>query len=93
MAQVMEQVDLYVGGDDLAIANLTGHPTAVFPDTFREQDGRDRPGSITFTGRLYEETTLLAVAHAFQQAAGLHLRRPPLDKYLDAVDKPESQQS
>jgi Asp-tRNA(Asn)/Glu-tRNA(Gln) amidotransferase A subunit family amidase len=89
MAQVMEQVDLYVGGDDLAITNLTGHPTAVFPDGFREQDGRERPGSITFTGRLYEETTLLAVAHAYQQAAGFHLRRPPLEKFLAEAEKDE----
>jgi hypothetical protein len=36
MARLMERVDLYVGsGQDLAIANLTGHPTAVLPDAFR----------------------------------------------------------
>jgi hypothetical protein len=40
------------------------------------------PGSVTLTGRLYGETTLLAVAHAFQQATGDHLRRPPLEVFL-----------
>ena len=40
------------------------------------------PGSITLTGRLYDESTLLAVAHAFQQATGDHLKRPPLEVYL-----------
>src|SRR5262249_28775211 len=82
IARLMDKVDLYVGGDDLSIRNLTGHPTAVLPDGFREQNGRERPGSISFTGRLYDETTLLAVAHAYQQAVGSHLKRPPLERFL-----------
>lgn len=83
MARLMETVDLYVGnGEDLEITNLTGHPTAVLPDTFKSRQERDVPGSITFTGRLYGETTLLAVANAYQQAAGHHLRRPPLERFL-----------
>jgi Asp-tRNA(Asn)/Glu-tRNA(Gln) amidotransferase A subunit family amidase len=83
MAKLMETVDLYVGiGQDLAITNLTGHPTVVLPDGFRDRNGREAPGSITFTGRLYDESTILAVASAYQQARGDHLKRPPLDKYL-----------
>jgi Asp-tRNA(Asn)/Glu-tRNA(Gln) amidotransferase A subunit family amidase len=82
MARLFETVDLYVGGNDLTITNLTGHPTAVLPDGFREQSGRERPGSITFTGRLYDESTLLAVASAYQQAVGTHLKHPPLERYL-----------
>jgi Asp-tRNA(Asn)/Glu-tRNA(Gln) amidotransferase A subunit family amidase len=80
MAHLMEQVDLYVGGNDLLITNLTGHPTAVMPNGFRKQDGAEVPTAITFTGRLYGETELLAVAHAYQQATGFHLKRPPMDK-------------
>ena len=83
MAERMAKVDLYVGsGQDLSITNLTGHPTVVFPMGFRDRDGRARPGSVTLTGRLFDESTLLAVAHAFQQATGDHLRRPPLERYL-----------
>jgi Asp-tRNA(Asn)/Glu-tRNA(Gln) amidotransferase A subunit family amidase len=83
MAERLAAVDLYVGsGQDLPITNLTGHPSAVFPMGFRDRDGRKMPGSVTLTGRLYDETTLLAVAHIFQQATGDHLRRPPLDTYL-----------
>ena len=82
MARLMTTVDLYVGGNDLSITNLTGHPTAVLPHGFRDDNGRERPGSITFTGQLYGESTLLAVAAAFQQAAGHHLKRPPLERYL-----------
>jgi Asp-tRNA(Asn)/Glu-tRNA(Gln) amidotransferase A subunit family amidase len=82
MVRLMSTVDLYVGGNDLSITNLTGHPTAVLPHGFREQDGRQRPGSITFTGQLYGESTLLAVAVAFQEAVGDHIKRPPLERYL-----------
>jgi Asp-tRNA(Asn)/Glu-tRNA(Gln) amidotransferase A subunit family amidase len=82
MARLMGTVDLYVGGQDLSITNLTGHPTAVLPHGFSDRNGREAPGSITFTGRLYDESTLLAVAVAFQNAVGDHLKRPPLERYL-----------
>jgi Asp-tRNA(Asn)/Glu-tRNA(Gln) amidotransferase A subunit family amidase len=85
MAERMKAVDMYVSsGQDLAITNLTGHPSVVFPMGFRERDGRDRPGSVVLTGRLYDETTLLSVAHAFQQATGDHRKQPPLENYLAA---------
>jgi Asp-tRNA(Asn)/Glu-tRNA(Gln) amidotransferase A subunit family amidase len=80
MEEVMRQVDLYVGGNDLVITNLTGHPTVVLPDAFLKSDAGERPGSIKFTGRLFGETELLAVAAAYQKATGYHLRRPALDK-------------
>jgi Asp-tRNA(Asn)/Glu-tRNA(Gln) amidotransferase A subunit family amidase len=86
MEEVMGQVDLYVRGNDLLLTNLTGHPTVVMPDGFRKAGGLETPTAITFTGRLYGETELLAVAHAYQQATGHHLRRPPMDK--PAEEKP-----
>jgi Asp-tRNA(Asn)/Glu-tRNA(Gln) amidotransferase A subunit family amidase len=43
-----------------------------------------QPGAVTFTGRLFGESDLLAVAHAFQLATGDHLRRPPLEQLLAA---------
>jgi Asp-tRNA(Asn)/Glu-tRNA(Gln) amidotransferase A subunit family amidase len=83
MAERMEKVDLYVGsGLDLPITNLTGHPTAVFPVGFRDRNGRAMPGSLTLTGRLFDETRLLAVAHAIQQAARENLAPPPVARYL-----------
>jgi Asp-tRNA(Asn)/Glu-tRNA(Gln) amidotransferase A subunit family amidase len=80
MEEMMRQVDLYVGGNDLLLANLTGHPTVVLANGWRKEDERELPRSITFTGRLYGETELLAVAHTYQRATGYHLRRPPLDR-------------
>lgn len=80
MEEVMAKVDLYMGGNDLLLTNLTGHPTAVLPNGFRKAGGVEVPSSVTFTGRLFGETELLAVAHAYQQATGHHLKRPPMDK-------------
>ncbi len=76
----MAKVDLYVGGNDLVLTNLTGHPTVVLPNGFRKTGDAEVPTALTFTGRLYGETELLAVAHAYQQATGHHLKRPPMDK-------------
>lgn len=81
METIFEKVDLYVGGfADLGITNLTGHPTAVLPGGFNTQGGVSTPSPIMFTGRLFGETELLALAHAYQQATGHHLKRPPMDK-------------
>jgi len=78
MQTVFEKVDLYVGGDDLTLTNLTGHPTVVLPEGFSDRKGRRVPFSLTFTGRLYGESELLAVAHAYQQTTGVHLEHPVL---------------
>ena len=83
MAKVMEKVDLYVGGNDLLLTNLTGHPTVCVPNGFTKRDGAEVPTALTFTGRLYGETELLTVAHAYQEATGFHLKRPPMDKVLE----------
>jgi Asp-tRNA(Asn)/Glu-tRNA(Gln) amidotransferase A subunit family amidase len=57
----------------LVATNLTGHPAVILPNGFRD-DGT--PVSITFLGGLYEEGKLLAVARAYQEATGFHLRHP-----------------
>ncbi|VTS02112.1 amidase : Amidase, Asp-tRNAAsn/Glu-tRNAGln amidotransferase A subunit OS=Singulisphaera acidiphila (strain ATCC BAA-1392 / DSM 18658 / VKM B-2454 / MOB10) GN=Sinac_6930 PE=4 SV=1: Amidase [Gemmata massiliana] len=86
MAKVMEKVDLYVGGNDLSITNLTGHPTVCLPNGFRGNS----PTALTFTGRLFGESALLAVAKAYQDATGHHLKRPPQDSWVvEKKDKKE----
>jgi Asp-tRNA(Asn)/Glu-tRNA(Gln) amidotransferase A subunit family amidase len=84
MEEALAGVDGYIGGDDLTLTNLTGHPTAVVPDGDRRNSPNGQPDTIAFTGKLFGETTLLALAHAYQQASGAHLRRPPLEKLLAA---------
>lgn len=80
MEECLEGVDLLVaptfGGDTLLLTNLTGHPCVVVPNGFRLSDGT--PTSLTFTGRLFGENDLLAVADLFQRATDFHTRRPKL---------------
>jgi Asp-tRNA(Asn)/Glu-tRNA(Gln) amidotransferase A subunit family amidase len=77
-AELMKTVDVIVTptfGPQLTATNLTGHPAVILPNGFRE-DGT--PVSLTFIGRLFEEDTLMAVAHAYQQATSFHLKHPAL---------------
>lgn len=80
MAQVFDRVDLYVhpswAGRSLRITNYTGHPCVVVPNGFQE-DGR--PTSISFTGKLYDEGTIVGVAQAFQNATGFDEQHPDLE--------------
>ena len=57
----------------LVATNLTGHPAVILPNGFRD-DGT--PVSLTFLGGLFEEAKLLAVARAYQDATGFHLKHP-----------------
>jgi Asp-tRNA(Asn)/Glu-tRNA(Gln) amidotransferase A subunit family amidase len=79
MYELMETVDLYVApswqGPNLLLTNLTGHPCVVIPNGF--SDG-GTPTSISFTGRLFDEGRILAVAYAVQNATGFHQAHPAL---------------
>ena len=79
MERILAGLDGFVapsfGGDALPLTNLTGHPAVVVPNGFRS-DGT--PTSITFTGTLFGEARLLALARAYQHATDFHTRRPPL---------------
>ena len=79
MAKATEKVDLYVGGNDLQITNLTGHPTVCLPAGFTKSG---TPTALTFTGRLFGESALLTVAKAYQDATGHHLKRPPQETWV-----------
>jgi Asp-tRNA(Asn)/Glu-tRNA(Gln) amidotransferase A subunit family amidase len=59
----------------LVATNLTGHPAVILPNGFRD-DGT--PVSLTFLGGLFEEGKLLAVARAYQDVTGFHLKHPVL---------------
>lgn len=78
MAALMETIDVYIApsfGKNLLLTNLTGHPCVVVPNGFT---GKGTPVSISFTGKLFGEAALLAVAKRFQEAGGFHLRHPRL---------------
>ena len=81
MAELMQSIDLYVapslGGDNLLLTNLTGQPAVVIPNGLAA-DGIPN-SSITFTGKLYDEAVILAVAKTYQEATGFHRERPLLN--------------
>lgn len=86
MESAIGDVDLYVDGNDLALTNLTGHPTVVIPTAFRDA-GRDRRRAIsmTLTGRLGGESKLLAVARQLELFFDVNRLSPPLDKFMSDV--------
>ena len=77
MAEVFDTVDVIVhpsfASSMLSITNMTGHPTVVVPNGFR--DGL--PTSISFTGRLFEEGIVLRLAQVYQDATNWDEKRPP----------------
>lgn len=79
MNDVMKTVDVYLSpsleSSSLLLTNLTGHPCVVVPSGFTE---KGRPVSITFTGGLFDEGTLLSVAKKYQDATVHHRRHPQL---------------
>jgi len=74
--QTFADVDVVVTptfGAQLVATNLTGHPAVIVPNGFRD-DGT--PVSLTFLGRLYGEAPALALARAYQNHTGFHLKHP-----------------
>lgn len=59
-----------------SVANLCGYPAVSVPHGFTT---KGTPTGITFMGRLYAETEVLAVAKAYQDAAGWTEMHPALD--------------
>ncbi|MCA9057610.1 MAG: amidase [Planctomycetaceae bacterium] len=74
MQTVFEQVDLYIGGSDLAIANLTGHPCLAVPVMVNYDETHPQPQCVTLTGRLHSEAGLLAIGRVLESAAGMQVR-------------------
>lgn len=81
---IMQKIDPWIGqydfiiappetGDQLAITNLTGHPSITMPVGYKS-DGS--PGSISIVGQLYGEARLLAFAKAFQDATPYNKQHP-----------------
>tara|TARA_B100000949_G_scaffold173622_1_gene154166 strand:+ start:146 stop:388 length:243 start_codon:yes stop_codon:yes gene_type:complete len=75
MEELMADYDLFVSPSrsaSLGITNLTGHPAIAVKAGFAE----GMPVSIMFTGRLYDEATILRAASAFERATPWHAQHP-----------------
>jgi hypothetical protein len=58
----------------------------ALPRTFEAKDGFLLPKPQMMIGRVYDESTLLALAEACQRVFGL-TQRPPLDHFLSHKDE------
>src|SRR5262249_48829169 len=56
--------------------SLTGLPALAVPCGFTSNG---LPVSMQLVGRAWEESTVLRIGHVYEQAAGWHTRRPPLE--------------
>lgn len=79
MAPLMNGYDIIFAppstGEQLAITNLTGHPSLTFPIGF-SQTGL--PITISIIGKHFEEATLIAFAHFYQRKTSYHQQMPPM---------------
>jgi len=77
MNDILKNVDVYMEmtWSTNWSTNVTGLPIVVVPCGFLDNG---EPTSVTFVGKLYQEDKLLAVAKAYQDATGHHLKRPKL---------------
>ena len=57
------------------VMSLTGHPSIAVPNGFRSNGS---PAGVMFTGHLYREGDLVALAKAWQDASAGGVRHPPL---------------
>lgn len=91
MERALAGFDAYVGGDDLTLTNMTGHPCIVLPTGQKPDAPNGQPDTITLTGRLFGEEALLTLAQAYQATSTVHRQRPPLERLLtEAAGSTES---
>jgi Asp-tRNA(Asn)/Glu-tRNA(Gln) amidotransferase A subunit family amidase len=73
---MMREYDAFVtpnSSGSLSLTNLTGHPALAVPCGF-DEDGD--PMVLMFTGRLYEEATILDIGWQYEQATEWHKMKP-----------------
>jgi len=73
MDEAMAGLDLFIGSNQL-LTNRTGHPVVSMPSGFF----RGSPTALHFTGKIFGDSEILLLAHAYQSATRHHLGRPPL---------------
>jgi Asp-tRNA(Asn)/Glu-tRNA(Gln) amidotransferase A subunit family amidase len=64
------------------MANIAGYPAISVPHGFLESGS---PTALTFYGQPFKETEILALAKAYQDASGFHLKHPNLDTAAPAA--------
>jgi Asp-tRNA(Asn)/Glu-tRNA(Gln) amidotransferase A subunit family amidase len=86
LEKLMQTIDIFLGGELALYTNLAGHPQVAIPKKLEKDQGFLMPRPQLMVGRAYDESTLLALADAFQRAIGLK-ERPPLERFLAEKDQ------
>jgi Asp-tRNA(Asn)/Glu-tRNA(Gln) amidotransferase A subunit family amidase len=73
MDEAMSGLDLFIGSQQL-LTNRTGHPVVSVPSGYHG----GLPTALHFTGKIFGDSEILLLAHAFQEATRHHLRHPAL---------------
>jgi Asp-tRNA(Asn)/Glu-tRNA(Gln) amidotransferase A subunit family amidase len=63
-------------GRHFNMANIAGYPAISVPHGFQDTGS---PAALTFYGQPFKETEIIALAKAYQDASGFHLKHPNLD--------------
>ena len=79
MSDLFKQYDVILapgrGSQQSLITNLTGHPAISIPSGF---DKEGRPTSITLIGNLFDEASILRLAHVYQKQTDHEDKHPPM---------------
>ncbi len=81
--EIVSQYDAIIcpsrgGGNQSAITNLTGHPVVCVPTGLDPK--YKLPTGISFVGKLFDEATILTIAHQYQKATGWDEMHPTMFK-------------
>jgi len=77
--KVDDPVAMYFSDIFTLPVNIAGLPGASVPGGFVEVEGKQLPVGLQVLARPFDESSLLRVAHAYEQATDWHNRHPPLE--------------
>jgi Asp-tRNA(Asn)/Glu-tRNA(Gln) amidotransferase A subunit family amidase len=86
----IREVDVLWNARDLVITNFTGHPSVTMPYKVDRREGQNgtynQPRNLVITGHLFDEQTILALAHAVEIRLGVRIPVPFIAENAKAGD-------
>ncbi|MBI2645350.1 Asp-tRNA(Asn)/Glu-tRNA(Gln) amidotransferase subunit GatA [Candidatus Uhrbacteria bacterium] len=76
--KIDDPLQMYLADIFTVSANIAGIPGMSVPCGFVMRDGKELPVGMQLLGKHFDEATILATGHAYQQTTDWHTRRPSL---------------
>jgi aspartyl-tRNA(Asn)/glutamyl-tRNA(Gln) amidotransferase subunit A len=76
--KVDDPISMYLNDVFTLPVNIAGLPGMSVPGGFTTVDGKELPVGLQVLAKPFDESTMLRVAHAYEQATPWHTRRPAL---------------